>query len=315
MKPGYAPAAIPSWFGLSKYPGTRGVLFMLLRMVAFIALAIGLGWAMQKALAVPRLAPDKALSQSGLDLWLYGLRRILPVALAYWLLVRLLEQRKVSELAPAGFPRGVVTGWIVGMLVMIVAALAMVAAGAMNMQWAAQPANLLAPFIVLGLIPGITEELMFRGILFRLVEEGLGSWFALILSAAMFGGVHLANANATVWSSIAIAVEAGLLLGMAYAWTRSLWFVMSLHAAWNFTQGALLGIPVSGYHVDGLMSATTQGPELLSGGAFGAEASVLTVVICTSLGLWFTVKAVRDGKIVRPAWSRKAAVAATQTPD
>ena len=91
---------------------------------------------------------------------------------------------------------------------------------------------------------------------------------------------------------------------------RSLWFVMALHAAWNFTQGALLGIPVSGFHVDGLMTSSTSGPELLSGGAFGAEASVLTVVICTSLGLWFAVKAVKDGRIVRPAWSRKDAAPA-----
>ncbi len=310
MSEAYAPAAIPSWFGLSKYPGTRGVLFMLLRIVGFFLLAFALGWALRKALPMPRMMPDKALAMSGAQLWLYGLRAIVPTVLAYWLLARFIERRKASDLAPAKAPKHVAIGWLVGMAIMVAAALAMVAAGAMTLTTATKPANLIAPFVVLGLIPGITEEIFARGILFRVVEEGLGSWFALVFSAALFGGGHFANPNATAWSSIAIAIEAGLLLGMAYAWTRSLWFVMSLHAAWNFTQGALLGIPVSGFHVDGLMTSTTQGPELLSGGAFGAEASILTVVICTSLGLWFAVKAVKDGRIVKPAWSRKESVAA-----
>ena len=305
MSTGYAPAPIPSWFGLTKYPGTRGVLFMLLRIVAFIAFAFALGWAMRKALPMPRMMPDKALAQTGADLWLYGFRAIVPTVLAYWLLARVVEQRKASDLAPAKFPMHVATGWLVGMAIMVTAALAMVAAGVMQLHQATASANLIGPFIILGLIPGITEEIIARGILFRVVEEGLGSWFALIFSAALFGGGHLANPNATVWSSVAIAIEAGLLLGMAYAWTRSLWFVMALHAAWNVTQGAVLGIPVSGFHVDGLMTSTTSGPVLLSGGEFGAEASILTVVICSSLGLWFAFKAVKDGRIVRPAWSRK----------
>jgi membrane protease YdiL (CAAX protease family) len=308
MNPGYSPAPIPSWFGLSKYPGTRGVLFMLLRIVAFIAFAFAIGWALRKALPMPRMAPDKALAMNGSELWLYALRGVVPGALAYWLLARLVERRKVADLQPAKFPMHVATGWLLGTAIMVVAALAMVAAGAMELHTATSPANLIGPFVILGLMPGITEEIIARGILFRVVEEGLGSWFALVFSAALFGGGHFANPNATAWSSIAIAIEAGLLLGMAYAWTRSLWFVMALHAAWNFTQGGLLGIPVSGFHVDGLMTSSTHGPELLSGGAFGAEASVLTVVICTSLGTWFAYKAIKDGRIVRPAWSRKDAV-------
>ena len=157
-------------------------------------------------------------------------------------------------------------------------------AGAYRIQGVNPDAYLLGPLVVLGLLPGITEEIIARGILFRVVEEGLGTWVALVISALLFGFGHMANPNATVWSSVAIAIEAGLLLGMAYAWTRSLWFCMGLHAAWNFTQGPLLGIPVSGFEVKGLLVSTTQGPALLSGGEFGAEASILTVIVCVSLG-------------------------------
>lgn len=315
MKSGYTPAPIPSWFGLKKHPGTRGVLFMLLRIVAFLAFAFAVGWALRKALPMPRLSPDKSLVLSGSELFKGGLHATVPALLGYWLLGRLIEQRKLADMMLAKFPSHVALGWLVGTAVMVTSALAMMAVGAMTLQPATETANLIAPFVVMGLGAGITEEIVFRGIFFRLVEEGLGSWAALVLSAALFGGMHLANPNATAWSSIAIAVEAGLLLGMAYAWSRSLWFVMALHAAWNFTQGALLGIPVSGFDVKGLLLAKTQGSPWLSGGEFGAEASVLTVVFCTLLALWFARKAIRDGKIVRPAWSRDRAPAVAESAD
>jgi hypothetical protein len=169
--------------------------------------------------------------------------------------------------------------------------------------------NWIAPLIVIGILPGITEEIMFRGVLFRIIEDGLGTWIALFLSAIFFGAVHLANPNATTWSSIAIALEAGLLLGMAYAWTRSLWFVMGLHAAWNFTQGTVLGIPVSGVAVKGFMASSTQGNVWLSGGEFGAEASVTTVLICTALAAFFTRKAIEQRRIRPPFWNRPQPVA------
>ena len=310
MIAGYAPAPIPSWFGLKKHPGGRAVLFMLLRIVAFLGFAFAVGWALRQALPMPRMSADKSLALSGVELWKQGLRATVPALLGYWLLARLVERRKLTDMALAKFPGHVALGWLVGSAVMMASALAMMAVGAMSLQPATEAANLIGPFVVMGLGAGIMEEILFRGIFFRLVEEGLGTWAALALSAAMFGGVHLYNPDATAWSSIAIAVEAGLLLGMAYAWSRSLWFVMALHAAWNFTQGALLGIPVSGFDVKGLMLAKTHGSPWLSGGEFGAEASVLTVVICTLLGLWFARKAVARGHIVRPSWSRKESLAA-----
>jgi membrane protease YdiL (CAAX protease family) len=310
MNPGYSPAPIPSWFGLSNYPGTRGVLFMLLRIVAFTAFAFAISWAMRKAMPMPRMMPDKALELTGAELLKNGLRATVPALLGYWLLARLVERRKLSDMVLARFPKQVLAGWLLGTGILVASALAMVAVGAMSLQPATETANLIGPFVVMGLGAGIMEEIVFRGIFFRLVEEGLGTWAALALSAALFGAVHLSNPNATAWSSIAIAIEAGLLLGMAYAWSRSLWFVMALHASWNFTQGSLLGIPVSGFDVKGLMVAKTHGSAWLSGGEFGAEGSVLTVAICTSLALWFALKAIRDGKIVRPAWSRKDAAPA-----
>ena len=83
-----------------------------------------------------------------------------------------------------------------------------------------------------------------------------------------------------------------------------LWFCMGLHAAWNFTQGPLLGIPVSGFDVQGLLISRTQGNELISGGQFGAEASILTLIVCVALGLFFAKKAIATGNILKPSWRR-----------
>jgi uncharacterized protein len=292
------------WLRVWRNQTLRTIMFMLLRIVAFALMAFLIGRAMRWMIPYESVTPEKALGTSGSELWIRGLRSMIPTVLAYWLMVRFIERRRVSELAPAKFLTHSAVGWIVGTATLVLAAIAMAAVGAYRIQGFNPDAYLVGPLVVLGLLPGITEEIVARGILFRVVEDAFGSWAALVVSALLFGFAHAANPGATVWSSVAIAIEAGLLLGMAYAWTRSLWFCMGLHAAWNFTQGPLLGIPVSGFELKGLLASTTQGPELLSGGAFGAEASVLTVIICVTLAGYFTRKAIDEGKIRPPCWRR-----------
>jgi len=165
--------------------------------------------------------------------------------------------------------------------------------------------DLLLPLISTAIMPGFMEELLFRGILFRWIEEFGGSWFALLVTSALFGVAHILNPGATWFSSFAIAVEAGVLLGGAYMLTRSLWMPIGLHAAWNFTQGAIFGVPVSGGPSSGLLRSTLSGPTLLSGGSFGLEASLIAVVICAGAGIWFVWLALKRGELVRPWWVRR----------
>jgi membrane protease YdiL (CAAX protease family) len=146
------------------------------------------------------------------------------------------------------------------------------------------------------------EELFFRGILFRWIEELAGSWAALAVTSVLFGFAHAMNPNATLFSSTAIAVEAGILLGGAYMLTRNLWLPIGLHAAWNFTQGYLFGIPVSGVAEEGLVRSRLSGSELLTGGGFGLEASVIAFVLATAVGIVMVVLAVRRGRVAPPLW-------------
>ena len=157
---------------------------------------------------------------------------------------------------------------------------------------------------VFGIYAGFFEELLLRGIVLRWLEELVGTWAALALSALIFGFLHAGNDNATFFSSLAISIEAGILLGAAYILTRSLWLAIGLHAGWNVVQ-ALWDVPVSGYDVNGIVRAELEGPSLLAGGGFGLEATIFALVVATSAGIWLLVKAIRDGRIVRPMWSRK----------
>lgn len=165
--------------------------------------------------------------------------------------------------------------------------------------------NIIVPLITSAIMPAMLEELLFRGILFRWIEEFGGSWIALIVTSTLFGLAHSQNPGATWFSSFAIAIEAGLLFSGAYMLTRSLWMPIGLHAAWNFTQGPILGVPVSGNQVHGLLEAELKGPPILSGGEFGLEASIIAIAVCTAAGLWFVWLAVRRGQLVQPWWVQR----------
>ena len=154
------------------------------------------------------------------------------------------------------------------------------------------------------LVTGVFEELLFRGILFRIIEQSLGSYWALAISAAFFGAAHLLNPNATWLAAVAIMIEAGIFLGAAYMLTHRLWLAIGIHAGWNFTQGAIFGVAVSGTASQGLLHATLTGPAWLSGGAFGAEASVVAMVLCGALGIALLLRARSLHHVVAPYWRR-----------
>ncbi len=203
--------------------------------------------------------------------------------------------------APKGLGLGVLLGFLIFGSVVGVAALLDV----YNIVGPGGTSELVTALMMTAVIPGFVEELLFRGILFRWFEAFGGSWFALALTSALFGLVHIFNPNATWFSALAIALEAGVLLGGAYMLTRNLWLAMGLHASWNFTQGEIFDVPVSGFDQHGLVEAKLSGPVLLSGGTFGLEASVIAMVIATGAGIYLVWLALGQGALVRPWWVRR----------
>ncbi len=161
----------------------------------------------------------------------------------------------------------------------------------------------------------VTEELLFRGVLFRIVEERAGTWVALLVTGVFFGAAHLLNSDATLWGAIAIAIEAGFMLAACYAATRSLWVAIGLHFGWNVAAAGIFGAVVSGNgEPRGLLDATTSGPAWISGGSFGPEGSVFTVVFGIVLTVVFLRLARRRGHFVARRRAARVSPAVTVSP-
>ena len=174
-------------------------------------------------------------------------------------------------------------------------------------------AHVLYAGVAMAIASGVTEEILLRGIIFRFVEAAAGSVISLIFSAGLFGVLHLGNPNASWVAAFAIAIEAGVMLAAVYMITRRLWAAIGVHMAWNFVQGPLFGVPVSGITEPGLARSVLDGPAWMTGGAFGLEASVTAMVVATTAGVILLWLAWRKGQFVAAPWNRKKAEAAFGT--
>jgi membrane protease YdiL (CAAX protease family) len=219
--------------------------------------------------------------------------------LAYRWVVGRTESRPVTELQGRGAVPAVLRGLLIG-----VAAFGSVI---VNLYW-------LGDYTVEGrgsVSGAVTEELMFRGVLFRLAERRLGTWISLVLTGLLFGAMHLTNEHATVWGALAIAIEAGGMLGAAYIATRTLWVPIGLHFGWNFAEAGIFSTEVSGNgQNDGLLHSTMSGPAMITGGEFGPEAAPSAIffgLILTAVFLWIAHR--RGNLVPRRRDTRPAATA------
>jgi CAAX protease family protein len=122
------------------------------------------------------------------------------------------------------------------------------------------------------------------------------------VSAILFGLLHAANPGATPFSSLAVALEAGVLLAVAFAATRRLWFPIGIHAGWNYAEGTIFGTAVSGGTVKAtLLHGVLSGSPLFTGGAFGVEASIVAIPVCLAAASLFAIN-------IKPACAGAAAL-------
>ncbi len=293
--------------------GIRLLIFVAMAVVGSLALGLVIG------LAFVLLGGGTAFPASSPALNALGI----PVFIAAYLLLGLWWEQRRGGRSDATSPRslyelaprrvgGLLYGlaWGIALQLLCVGVLAIL--GAYRVQgfdWAYNPIPML---LGAGFGAAINEEILFRGILYRLVEDTFGTWIAVGISGLVFGLSHLTNEHATLQGALAIALEAGVLFAALYALTRSLWLVMGLHFAWNMVQGPVLGIVVSGTSGagSGYVRSTLTGPEWLAGGGFGMEASLITVVILTAVAVWLLVAVPRQGLVVAPFWVRRRTLAA-----
>lgn len=285
-----APARPGKWRRLVAFPLTRVVVAGFPQFAVIVAT--------DQAIAVPHLVPGTMVSSL---IALAG--GVVGVAL-YLAYVRWIERRRLVELARRGVAGELAVGFAVGLGLFIVTAGLLVLVGVGRVERGGGVAAA-APWLVWVAATAIGEEILFRGVIFRLLEQWLGSWSALAISAALFGGLHAANANASPASTLAVALEAGVLLAAAYMASGRLWLPLALHAGWNFAQLGLLGVQRPGHATQGLWSSYFAGPTLLSGGGWGPEISIVAIALCLAAAavlLW--IARLRE-RFVPPSWAQR----------
>ena len=153
-------------------------------------------------------------------------------------------------------------------------------------------------WLSLFLLVGVVEEVIFRGILFRLITDKWNIAVGLTTSSLLFGLAHLGNPGATLWAALAIALASGWLFGMAYAYHQTIWVPIGMHWAWNYLEGGVFGCAVSGTPLDyrSLITPKISGADILSGGAFGPEASIICVAIGIGISIVYTVLYIKKMK-------------------
>ena len=204
----------------------------------------------------------------------------------YALFVRWMERHWPADLPLGKLVPHTLLGILVGFIIMVLVVSTIVAIGDATVTWKGFSVEKQFNVFMMFLAVAVGEEMIFRGVIFRWIDERWNTWVALLISAILFGWMHISNDNATWWSSLAIAVEAGLLLGAAYKWSGSLWVPIGIHWAWNYTQGNIFVLAVSGSDAGETMLTTiVNGPDIITGGAFGPEASIISVI----LGTFFTI--------------------------
>lgn len=215
--------------------------------------------------------------------------------LVYKLTMNYLGRRSVPEIARQRAGIEAAMGVLTGAIFILISTVIIVAMGGYSFQWtiAADTGSVLLSSVSAALGAAIVEELIFRGLMFQAIHTLAGKWTALAVTSLFFGVAHLGNTGATLWSSFAITLEAGVLLGAAFLWRRNLWFPMGLHFAWNAIEG-LLSIPVSGHAAAGLFTVKVSGTAILTGGDFGLEGSIVPVLVSLLIAVPMLIGTVRN---------------------
>lgn len=274
----------------------------LMQIVALVAIAAGGSAIVDAVQGNWFLALVLGLTVAGVVLAVYGR------------LVRWAEGRIPVEVAREGAAAATGRGALIGLAMFLAVVLNLAIFGFYHIEGFNSLGGALGLFGIMA-SAAVVEEVLFRGLLFRIVEQWTGTWIALVLSALLFGLSHLGNPDATLWGATAIAIEAGCMLAAAYAATRTLWLPIGLHFGWNFAVGGIFGSVVSGNGASqGLLQTVTSGPALLTGGAFGPEGSPYAVVFGLVLTIAFMRLARRRGNLVpMRRRDRQAPVSPAQT--
>ncbi len=251
---------------------------------------------------------SKLLGLTGLDKdfrsLFKGIVASAAVVIVYTLLYRKIENREVTEMSIKGLAKNLMLGTMIGVVLQSLTVLVIYLNNGFHVV-AVNPVSFIIIPLTVAFTVAIFEETLIRGILFRIAEEKLGSYLALLISAVVFGGLHLLNPNSSLVSAACVAIEAGLLFGAAFIYSRSLWYPIVMHFAWNFMQSGIIGAITSGNEkTNSLLTTQITGAKLITGGEFGPEGSIQAILFCLLATIFFMYLNRRQNKLIKPYWTK-----------
>lgn len=189
-----------------------------------------------------------------------------------------LEKRVPTELSLPGAARETGIGVGIGALAGLTVAGALALLGSFIVTGSSADLGFLLKCVPEQIMVATFEELMFRAVVFRIVEQRWGMRTALVVSSVLFALAHLQNDSISALAIINTGVVS-VTLGVAYMLTRRVWLPIGIHFGWNSLYDGLFAVPMSGHEARGWLQASLPGPEWLTGGAYGVEGSVLTLMV------------------------------------
>lgn len=282
----------PVWY----YPVVR----IFVGLIVCISVAVLLNFAIGKMLDLTALSPSvKRL--------INGIAVAALVVVIYYYLFKFYEQRRITELSAKKLGKHVLLGVLLGAGLQALTILVIYLKGGYTVI-SINPVSFILPPLAMAATSSILEEVIVRGIIFRIMEERLGSYISLIISAIIFGALHLANPNSSLLAGAALAIQAGVLLAAAFIYTRNLWFPIAIHFAWNFTQSAIFGAAVSGVKTSkSLVTSHIEGATWYTGGDFGPEGSLQATVFCFIVAVILLVLSAKKGRLIAPSRQKQIA--------
>jgi len=223
------------------------------------------------------------------------------VAFTYIFFYKKYEKREIGEFSSKGLLKNTILGVLIGTTVQGLTIIVIYFWGNFQIISVNPFSSIITPFAIAFSV-AIFEEILLRGIIFRIVEEKLGSYISLAISAIIFGAVHLLNPDSSVISSICIGIV-GFVFGASYIYSRSLWLPIAIHFSWNFVQSGIFGAITSGNEkTSSLFNTNISGAELITGGAFGPEGTIQAILFWLLVSIIFMVIITKQNKIIKPFW-------------
>lgn len=215
--------------------------------------------------------------------------------LSYFYFFRFYEKRKIIELSAKNGWLEVVGGFLFGFSILSLVILILYLSGHYSILNFAGLSYLLAPFSAL-VTAVLFEEIVFRLIIYRILEEWKGTYFALFVIVIVFTIPHLFN-NGLSLIAVLIIPAFSFIHGLMYTYTKTLWLPFAFHLGWNFAQ-PFYGSNLSGEKTGHLINAVFEGPVLIIGNEFGIEDSIYTLISLVLLCFAFLYLTIKKGKII-----------------